>query len=452
MKFDRRTILKTGVLSIASLWREPSLHAQVGRPDILPPILFAHGNGDHAALWQTAVWRFESNDYPRDRLVAFNFSNPLARDDDSRPQENRSSTDDQLRELSMQIDEVLKRTRARQVALIGSSRGGNAIRNYLSQTGRPNNVSHVVLCGTPNHGVYASDTRLGNEFNGSGPFLSRLNAQPDEVSPGPSYLTLRSDNLDKFAQPDGRLIGRPGTPTNVTFDSPELKGAKNLALGAIDHRETAFHPRAFREMYKFIAGGEPSRIAVVPEQVVSLSGLVTGLPGGIPTNRPVDGALIEVFATSAHDGSRMGEALYRGTTGPSGAWGPVTSPANASLEFVITANGYPVTHIYRTPFPRSSTIIHLRPGRPLTAEESNSGAVILFSRARGYFGLPRDVVVLDGREPGDIKMGVPADAISTLKLEDFSDRSVIAEFNEERIVCRPWPARNNHLTIAELTY
>ena len=41
----------------------------------------------------------------------------------------------------------------------------------------PRVVSHVVLGGTPNHGVFADATsRLGNEFNGAGPFLTALNA------------------------------------------------------------------------------------------------------------------------------------------------------------------------------------------------------------------------------------------------------------------------------------
>ena len=35
-----------------------------------PPIVFVHGNGDTAALWQTTLWRFESNGWPTDRLFA----------------------------------------------------------------------------------------------------------------------------------------------------------------------------------------------------------------------------------------------------------------------------------------------------------------------------------------------------------------------------------------------
>jgi hypothetical protein len=101
-------------------------------------------------------------------------------------------------------------------------------------------VSHAVLCGVPNHGVYDWDSALNNEFNGRGPFLRGLNEGESEVTPGTAFLTLRSDNMDKYAQPDGRILGKPGTPTGITAEGPALKGATNLVLGAVDHRETAF--------------------------------------------------------------------------------------------------------------------------------------------------------------------------------------------------------------------
>jgi hypothetical protein len=75
------------------------------------------------------------------------------------------------------------------------------------------------------------------------------------------------------------------------------------------------------------------------------------------------------------------------------------------------------------------------------------------SRPRGYFGLPRDVVLLDGKEPTDVKPGVPTDSATTLKLPaDGVGRAVSALFNEERIVARAWPAAENRIAVAELTY
>jgi hypothetical protein len=95
----------------------------------------------------------------------------------------------------------------------------------------------------------------------------------------------------------------------------------------------------------------------------------------------------------------------------------------------------------------------LRAARPLGKDDTDAGAVVMMSRPRGYFGLPRDVVLLDGREPGDVKPGVPTDSATTLQLPATEiGRSVTAQFNEERIVARAWPAAENRIAVAELTY
>jgi len=83
---------------------------------------------------------------------------------------------------------------------------------------------------------------------------------------------------------------------------------------------------------------------------------------------------------------------------------------------VLTSAGSPTTHIYRAPFTRSSEIVHLRAARPLGPADAGAGAVVLMSRPRGYFGLPRDVVLIDGKEPADVKPGVPTDSVTTLRL------------------------------------
>ncbi len=258
MSLSRRTLLKgAGALPLAADSFGFAAFAQTApaapAAAEVPPILFVHGNGDHAALWMTTLWRMESNGVPRDRMLAINFTDPLARSDDSKPEPNRSSTEDQRGELGDAIKELKRRTGAPRVALVGNSRGGYPIRSYIKNGGGAD-VSHAVLCGVPNHGVFDWDDNPGSEFNGRGPFLRGLNAGDSEVTPGTSFLTLRSENMDKYAQPDGRVLGKPGTPTGVGFDGPALKGATNLVLGAVDHRETAYSPRAFREIYKFIAG------------------------------------------------------------------------------------------------------------------------------------------------------------------------------------------------------
>jgi len=67
--------------------------------------------------------------------------------------------------------------------------------------------------------------------------------------------------------------------------------------------------------------------------------------------------------------------------------------------------------------------------------------------------LPRDVVLIDGKEPADVKPGVPADSVATLRLPaERVGRPVVAIFNTERIVARAWPASENRIAVAELTY
>ncbi len=421
-------------------------------PVEIPPILFVHGNGDHAALWVTTIWRMELNGVPREKMFAINFTDPLARTDDKVEQPSRSSTEDQRRELADAIKELKRRTGAARVALVGNSRGGNPIRNYVKNGGGAD-VSHAVLCGVPDHGVYDWDEGLGGEFNGRGPFLRGLNEGESEVTPGTAFLTLRSDGIDKYAQADGRFVGKPGTPTGVTAEGPALKGATNLVLGAVDHRETAFHPRAFREIYKFIAGREPQRIDIVPEADVKLSGLVTGTPGGVQTNRPVSGASVDVYRVSPDTGERIGGPIHSSQTGADGRWGPAKVEPTWYLEIVLTSPGSTTTHFYRSPFPRSSDIVHLRAARALGPADAGAGAVVLMSRPRGYLGLPRDVVLIDGKEPTDVKPGVPTDSVTTVLIPATeAGRPVVAIFNQERIVARAWPASENRIAVAELTY
>jgi Lipase C-terminal domain/Lipase (class 2) len=455
MILSRRTLLKAagalplaaGNLSIGALAQTAAEPAAAE----IPPILFVHGNGDHAPLWITTLWRMESNGVPRERMSAINFTDPLARADDKVAQPNRSSIEDQRRELGAAVAELKRVTGASRVALVGNSRGGNAIRNLIKNGGAAD-ISHAVLCGVPNHGVYDWDENLGNEFNGRGPFLRSLNEGENEVTAGVAFLTLRSDGLDKYAQADGRFVGKPGTPTGITAEGPALKGATNLVLGAVDHRETAFHPRAFREIFKFIAGREPARIAIMPEPLVRLSGLVTGTPGGVPTNRPMANASVEVYRTVPESGERMEGAIHVSKTGADGRWGPAVVDPSWSLEIVLSSPDQPTTHYYRSPFPRSSDVVHLRAARPLGPADAGAGSVVVMSRPRGYFGLPRDIVLLDGKEPADVKSGVPTDAVTTLRLSAAEvGRPVAGLFNEERIVARAWPAAENRIAVAELT-
>ena len=431
--------------------------------DPMPPIVFVHGNGDTAGLWLTTLWRFESNGWPRERLHAVDMPYPLSRDIDATPQEGRSSTTESMQFLKAEVDKLLRTTGASRVVLIANSRGGNAVRNYIENGGGTATVSHAILGGTPNHGVWADPTsRTGNEFNGAGPFLMGLNAPKgpngNEVTPGPKWMTIRSDNNDKYAQPDGVWIGAKGTPTNITVEGPALKGAENVVVKGIDHRETAFSPKAFEAMFRFITGRAPTALAITPEAPVVLDGKLSGYgvnnaAGTAPSNLPLAGATVEVYAVNAATGERLGAAMHRKTIGADGMWGPFSGDAQTCYEFVIAgAPGYAITHIYRSPFPRSSNIVNLRAERIADADKT-ALAVVTLARPRGYFGLPRDQISLDGQSPPPgVPPGTAGVSASKLRVTDAAGRAVAGVFNGERIVGRAWPTAGNEVVFLELTY
>ncbi len=135
MRLSRRALLQgAGALPLAAGSFGFSAFAQTApaAPSAteIPPIVFAHGNGEQAPLWMTTLWRMESNGVPRDRMLAINFTDPLGRADDTKPEPNKSSTEDQRRELSDAVRELKRRTGAPRIALVGNSRGGYPIRNY----------------------------------------------------------------------------------------------------------------------------------------------------------------------------------------------------------------------------------------------------------------------------------------------------------------------------------
>ena len=433
------------------------------KPDPYPPIVFVHGNGDSAALWQTTLWRFEANGWPSERLHALDLPYPLARDDDSKSQPGRSSTAEHMASLRSQVQQFLQATGARQVVLIGNSRGGNAIRNYIQNGGGEAYVSHAILGGTPNHGVWAiPGFREANEFSGTGPFLRALNAPKnaagDEVTGPVQWLTLRSDNNDKYAQADGLWMGLPGTPTHINADAPALKGASNVVLPGVDHRETSFSPAAFAAAYRFITGTAPQTLLATPQTPMILNGKITGLglrpadpaTGNYSNNLPLPGAHLAVYATDAATGERRGDTVHNRTVGEDGLWGPFTAQAGTAYEFVISAPGYAITHIYRSAFPRTSTLIHLRAERLAEADKLAASSITL-TRPRGYFDARRDRMLFDGKALPGVAATVAGVSSVKINTSQAGIRPISAQFNGESITGRTWPAANNHLVILELT-
>ena len=424
------------------------------------PIVFVHGNGDDAAKWIGVIWLFESNGYPADKLFAIRFTHPSARSHDTEGETNRSSTTEATAELSAFVTRVLIETHSSKVALIGSSRGGMTIRNYLLHGGS-GNVAYAVLCGTPNHGVLATETNLDGEFNGKGPYLQSLNhayAAGSEVPPGVKVMTLRSDKLDKYAQPTGISFGAPQMATGVTVEGPALAGATNIVLPNLDHRELAFFPSAFVEMYKFITGVAPITTSVTPEAAPVLSGLITGFENGTFTNLPLAGAQLRIYPVST---SESATPVYEVVTASDGKWGPFHASPTQEYVFDLEYQGRHV-RFYKAPIPRSSNLLNLRllpvPEELRVAADKATAAVaphtsqLYIVRPEGYFSRERDPVLIDNKLSSDEPGGLPLHDEFIAKLATPATQTTTVTLRKETIVARPSTDMEHDLPVVDFLW
>ena len=87
----------------------------------------------------------------------------------------------------------------------------------------------------------------------------------------------------------------------------------------------------------------------------------------------------------------------------------------------------------------------------LAEADKDAVAVVTLTRPRGYFGVPRDRIALDGKSPpAGIPNGAAGVSSAKLKVSDAPNRAVTGEFNGERIAGRAWPAAGNHVVLLEL--
>ena len=192
-----------------------------------------------------------------------------------------------------------------------------------------------------------------------------------------------------------------------------------------------------------------------------LNGKVVGLglnpqdaqSGNFVNNLPLQGAKLSIYETDTHTGQRRGAAVHQSSISTDGHWGPFKANSRTAYEFELTADGYATTHIYRSPFPRSSNVIHLRPER-MAAADRTTQAMVIWTRPRGYFDASRDHMLLNGKTdiPGVIKGVSAGNSSAKIRIDEFPQREVSAEFNSEKIKALTWPASQGHVTVLELTY
>jgi len=214
--------------------------------------------------------------------------------------------------------------------------------------------------------------------------------------------------MDKYAQADGRFVGKPGTPTGSPSRDRPLKGAHQLVLGAVDHRETAFHPRAFREIYKFIAGREPNLIAIRRKRRSTLRSRDRHA-GWHSDNRPVPGARWRCIRVSPYIRRTHGGACTRRGPLPmaAGVRPPSIRPGTSRSCSRLPVRPPPISTVRRFRAPPMSCICAAAPAGACRCGGRRGYPDVA---AAGYFGLPRDVGAVRWQGAADVKPGVPTDS------------------------------------------
>jgi len=425
------------------------LAGQAVAQDMSRPVVFVHGNGDHAGLWMATLWRFESNGYDRALLKAVDMVSPTAPSLDDKPEVNRSTSTDQASQLAGEVARVMIATGKQDIALVGNSRAGNTIRNYIRYGGGASFAKVAVLGGAVNHGVFVFPGGPNGEFNGAGALMTKLN-KDSEVVPGVAFTTIRSDTNDKYAQPTGEFIGMPGKPTGVSYDAPALKGANNVVLAGLDHRETTYHPKSFAVMFEAITGKPPTTTAITPEEKPVLDGLVSGFANGQPTNQPLVGAKLTVYEVDPQTGARKGEAKHAVTVPENGRWGPFAADPSAFYEVEIAAAGLPTHSFYELPFPRSTKLANYRL-YPVSAKLKGAKAGVMMLRPAGYLGFGRDTITMNGQPAPGLNPGVAGTADAVLAT-DKAGEPVKAVFNADSLTMRAESVGDNRVAIGLFRY
>jgi len=323
--------------------------------DILPdsgskllPVILVHGYLGNGDSYELQAMRFSVNGYPADRVYAYDW-NTL-----------NGSTNTQR--LEAFIDEVLHKTGAEKVDLVGHSLGGALSYNYCKKAGNASKVAHLVLLA---------------------PYLEDRSGIPSEDIPTLNIWT---------------------TTDYVVTDGAPLPGAINIALEDKDHNEVASCPEAFSAMFKLFTGTDPATTDILPES----NPLISGKSYSFVENLPGRGASINVYEVDPSSGARINSTPnHRFTVNADNEWGPMQARTGAYYEFEVSTGkeGDRTLHYYREPFTRSDRLVYLRTYPPPNSIlQAGLSALVPSDEAKAtfiFYNTPR--TILYGRD--DLNIG-----------------------------------------------
>jgi len=265
------------------------------------PIVFVHGFLASGDTWSRFFQDFQAAGYCPGRLFVYDW-NTLDRSLDHNAA------------LDAAVDSLRARTGAERVDLIGHSAGGGLGYLYLTDSARAAKVARFVQIGSMSQG------------------------QPAGPNGGTPTLNLWSDG-------DRVMSGR------------DMPGATNSMLPGLDHYQIATGKISFEAVFRFLNDAPPRSTAPVPEGPVRVGGRAVFFG----ENKPVSGAMVELYYLDARSGARSGKAAATTETDAKGYWAVPDVRPNVPVELVVQAldSSRPV-HYFREGFSQPNSLVYLR--------------------------------------------------------------------------------------------
>ena len=267
------------------------------------PVVMVHGFLASGDTYASFAQRFTSNGYSWKRMFAFDW-NSLA----------QSAND--VTNLDKFIDNILLKTGAKQVELIGHSAGGGVCYNYLKDAKRAAKVAHYV------HTASGAQT-------------------------GPAGATGEVPTLNLWSDADKAVAG-----ANIT-------GATNVKLLGLDHYQVATSAESFAAVYEFFKNEKPKTTAITPEATPCIAGKVVTFG----ENQAIVGAIINVYELNTKTGERLSQTpIFTTTSDAEGKWTPTFIKPNVNYEITVKeqAAGKRTLHYYREGFSHNNLMVYLR--------------------------------------------------------------------------------------------
>jgi predicted alpha/beta hydrolase family esterase len=321
------------------------------------PIVFVHGFLGSGDNWATQMQRFSSNGYCNNRMFVFDWNTI-----------SRSKTTDSL--LNVFIDEVLLKTKAKQVELVGHSAGGGLCYNYLNDSLHATKVAHYLHIGS-----------------GKMKAAAGKNAEVQTMN-----IYSRADMVVKTGG--------------------DIAGATNIELKDADHMQVATGEETFMHLYKFFNNSQqPKTTKIIPPDnplsYVSLSG--KGVTLG--ENNPLSLDSFNVYIFNPATGKRNLIAKNKSHQGAYTDWTKFSNDGNygfaittsSSFEFEVRPKNGRKVYYFFEPLKRTNQAVYLRtfPSTGMIAgvlnqipKDSTQTVLVIFSSNNAIIA-GRDTLAID---------------------------------------------------------